>query len=401
VRFTRGNLDSSASGTVVTVGSTTYTYSSLGSSGQQIWVNSGTTYTYNDPVTGSTGKRFDLTSVSGPASPITVTGTVTPTYQIQYQLTINTNAGTVSPASGEWYNAGTTVTPILATAPSVVPGERYVFNGWTGSGTGSYTGTNNPATVTMNGAIIETASWTHQYQVSFAVSPTGSGSTTPTGSSQWVGASQAITATANSGYRFSTWTVTGPVTINNPSSASATATISGSGGTITANFVIDTTQTLILRPMGVGNYNGLSRSGSGGANWDRVDEAAADSDTTYVYYDSSSSGYIRDTYATQDASATGTINSVTVYIVCRSYNVGGTAYARTVLRSGSNNYAGTDITLISSYSTYSTTYNSNPEGGSWSWSAINSLQCGVDLRRTSGGGEIRCTQVYIVVNYTP
>ena len=79
-----------------------------------------------------------------------------------------TNAGTTRPSAGggHWYGVGTQVT-ISAAAPSVVTGERYVWNGWTGSGSVSYTGNDNPATlaVTMNGPVTETASWTHQYLV--------------------------------------------------------------------------------------------------------------------------------------------------------------------------------------------------------------------------------------------
>ena len=36
----------------------------------------------------------------------------------------------------------------------------YSFSGWTGGGAGSYSGTNNPASITMNGPITETAAFT-------------------------------------------------------------------------------------------------------------------------------------------------------------------------------------------------------------------------------------------------
>ena len=58
--------------------------------------------------------------------------------------------GTVTP-NGGWYNAGQEVT-ITAT-----PNGGFKFKVWAGSGTGSYTGFSNPATVTMNSAILETA----------------------------------------------------------------------------------------------------------------------------------------------------------------------------------------------------------------------------------------------------
>ena len=61
--------------------------------------------------------------------------------------------GTVSPASG-WKNSGTTV------SISATPASGYSFSNWTGTGTGSYSGTNNPASITMGGPITENASFT-------------------------------------------------------------------------------------------------------------------------------------------------------------------------------------------------------------------------------------------------
>jgi hypothetical protein len=132
----------------------------------------------NSPVSGGTGIQYAYATWNDsgsqthtyvvPSSPTTVTAN----YQTQYQLTLATNFGTTTPSAGNiWYNAGTILT-ITATPPSAGAGERFVWNGWTGTGLGSYTGQNNPATnlVTMNSAIIETASWTHQYLVTFAQS---------------------------------------------------------------------------------------------------------------------------------------------------------------------------------------------------------------------------------------
>ena len=88
----------------------------------------------------------------------------------EYPLAMSTNHGTVSPSSGG-YDVGSTFS-ISATAPVVAAGERYFWLGWTGSGIGSYTGMNNPASITMNGAITETASWEHQYYLTVS-SPHG------------------------------------------------------------------------------------------------------------------------------------------------------------------------------------------------------------------------------------
>jgi flagellin-like protein len=159
--------------------------------------------------------------------------------------------------------------------------------------------------------------------------------------------------------------------------------------------------TITLRPNGVGNAAELDRN-TGTYNYQAVDEAVADGTTSYVYRSSSSTGFYTDTYATEDTSATGTINYVKIYIVCNYDGGTATPHARTILRVSGTDYYGTDTTAITStWTTISTTYNTNPAGGNWNWAAINAMQSGVDLYRTSNGGTIRCTQVYVEVNYTP
>lgn len=61
--------------------------------------------------------------------------------------------GTVSPPSG-WYNSGSGVSISASTD------NGYTFASWSGTGNGSYSGTSNNATVTMNGPISETANFT-------------------------------------------------------------------------------------------------------------------------------------------------------------------------------------------------------------------------------------------------
>jgi hypothetical protein len=154
----------------------------------------------------------------------------------QNVLTISSNAGTVNPATGSSYAQGQQV-QITAIAPTTVTGERYIFNGWTGLGIGSYSGTNNPATVTMNSAAInETATWEHQYQLTI-LSPQG----TVTGNNTWYDVGTTATATLTSGtvagttgtqYIFSGWTggasgsalTSNDITMNGPKTATATWT---------------------------------------------------------------------------------------------------------------------------------------------------------------------------------
>jgi len=78
-------------------------------------------------------------------------------------LATNANFGTVNPASG-LYPLGTQLN-IRADAPSATDGERYIWLGWTGSGAGSYTGSENPATITLIGPVTQTARWRHEYRL--------------------------------------------------------------------------------------------------------------------------------------------------------------------------------------------------------------------------------------------
>jgi hypothetical protein len=112
------------------------------------------------PQNGATGVRYVwMNWTGGGAISHTVAPTTNMTYtanfRTQYYLTMNHGTGgTVSPSSG-WRNSGVTV------SISATPATGYSFTSWTGSGTGSYSGTNNPALITMGGPITETAAFVH------------------------------------------------------------------------------------------------------------------------------------------------------------------------------------------------------------------------------------------------
>jgi hypothetical protein len=102
VTFTQTGLDPTASGTVVAINGSAKAYANLP---YVAWFDNGTsiTYSYADPVLSSTaGKRFKLISITGPASPFTVSGSVTITgnYKTQYHVTFDqTGVGTVYPGT--------------------------------------------------------------------------------------------------------------------------------------------------------------------------------------------------------------------------------------------------------------------------------------------------------------
>jgi hypothetical protein len=112
------------------------------------------------PQNGGTGVRYVWMNWSGggaishTVAPTTNT-TYTANFRTQYYLTMtHGTGGTVSPSSG-WRNSGVTV------SISATPATGYSFTNWTGSGSGSYSGTNNPASITMGGPITETGVFVH------------------------------------------------------------------------------------------------------------------------------------------------------------------------------------------------------------------------------------------------
>ena len=161
-------VQTSPSGQTFTVDGTNY------SSAQAFnWVyGSSHTITTTSPQSGGTDVQYvwgswnDGGSVSHTFTANT-NFTYTANFTAQYYLTMNAGAGGgVSPASG-WNNSGTNVS-ISATASN-----GYSFGSWSGSGTGSYSGANNPASVTMNGPVTETANFTPNIPVTVQASLAG------------------------------------------------------------------------------------------------------------------------------------------------------------------------------------------------------------------------------------
>jgi len=151
-----------------TVDGTTYTATQTFS-----WV-SGSSHTIatTSPQSGGTGIQYvwknwsDQGAISHSVAP-TANTTFTATFTKQFFLTMIAGAGgTVSPRSG-WKNSGAVV------SVSATPIIGFGFSNWTGSGTGSYSGPNNPASITMGGPITETATFT------VSITPTPTPTATP------------------------------------------------------------------------------------------------------------------------------------------------------------------------------------------------------------------------------
>ena len=167
--------------------------------------------------------------------------------------------------------------------------------------------------------------------------------------------------------------------------------------------VLDTvTDAIILRPEAAGDETGIDdQFPASGAHWDKVDEAAADDDSTYVATDSNI--WLEDLYHIPDHStqtAGGTINYVRVYIRCAATanTTETTAYVH--LKTNGLEDNGTSENLTTDYATFSHQWSDNPQTGQpWTWAEIDALQIGVGLRRPGVLEFARCTQVYAEVEF--
>ena len=122
--------------------------------------NTPTTYHQVPPSTSPTTTSLPPTTTSTTLPPPTTTTTTTPpppttttTTTAPTEYTVKIIFGACNPGSG----AGTFTQGQKDTLNAIVPSGYYVWGGWTGSGSGSYTGPNNPVTITVQGNITETA----------------------------------------------------------------------------------------------------------------------------------------------------------------------------------------------------------------------------------------------------
>lgn len=175
-------------------------------------------------------------------------------------------------------------------------------------------------------------------------------------------------------------------------------------GAVALSGVLSTKHTVseTLRPDGAGSEANLAISGTepAGTNWESVDEASPDEAVTYVCtLVAGSTNFIRDLYATQNSSPSGTIQKITVY--ARGYQVSGDAqdWLKIEIKSGETNANSLKSLPSGPWTTVSQDWATNPDDSeAWDWADIDALQIGVSLYDDLVH-VCRCTQVYVVVTY--
>jgi hypothetical protein len=375
----------------------------------QAWWDSGSSHTIaaNSPVTLVSGQSqyiysswSDSGAQSHSVSPTAVT-TYTASFQLQYYFSVSSARDT---ATGQgWYNAGSSASSTVTRPVSGGTGIQYETTGWTGTGSlssGGSAGSSSTGSFTINAYSTCTWNWKTQYQLTVT-----SAAGTPSGqSSGYYDAGTSITSSVSA-----TIHITGPPIIDYTSTGYTGTGSAGSGSSQTVTFTLNGASTvtwnwhglMTLYPNGYAgsgppNSEGIASATSGSTNhWKDVSDYTLADATAFVY--TSSSGTFTDYYLTQDhGSASGSINSVSVNI--RAMQTGSSGSARTYLRLGTNAASGTSRTLTTSYATYSDTF-TRPGGGSWTWTDIDNLQSGVSLIRSGYSTTMRCTLVWVVIDF--
>lgn len=171
------------------------------------------------------GTRYLFTGWSGAYSSSKASGSIYmsgpkiihASWEIQHFLTVrNSEHGEVT---GEgWYDEGQSA--VFSVKSTIVPETehtRYIFSGWEGTGTGSYSGNDQSHSLIMNHPIIEKVKWTRQYFLSTQENPDNGGDIIPAPPGDWYNENEdaEIKALPANSYKFLFWTgdILGP---NNP-----------------------------------------------------------------------------------------------------------------------------------------------------------------------------------------
>jgi hypothetical protein len=125
------------------------------------------TYSAESPVAGAPGVRYMSFDANGSIDVQAAPVSTSVAYETQYEfsaIAVPAGAAALIDPALQW---------LLPTSPvqvTVVPYPTWQFASWTGVGNGSYSGPANPATVIMDGPILETSFFVHLFNVTFTES---------------------------------------------------------------------------------------------------------------------------------------------------------------------------------------------------------------------------------------
>ena len=157
---------------------------------------------------------------------------------------------------------------------------------------------------------------------------------------------------------------------------------------------------LILRPDSNGDQNEWDgQYPDSGNRCDKVNETTPDEDSTYIYTNTSGE---HEGYGLSSSGLTDeTINSITVYARLRKTTSDGCIVRLEIWPDGAyNRYPSGDKYPTTSYADYLNEWTTNPHTSQpWTVADIEGLRAGI-VDNWLAGGEVRCTQIWVIVDYT-
>ena len=97
--------------------------------------------------------------------------------------------------------------------------------------------------------------------------------------------------------------------------------------------------------------------------------------------------------------SSGTVDSVKVFCRAKKAQTQGDIILN--LYTYSTNYTGAEQSITVSYADYSGTWITNPNTSTaWTWTEINNLQAGLQIKGQNASKPAYCTQVWVEVFYT-
>ena len=272
---------------------------------------------------------------------------------VSYTITTTVNESTMGSAAV----SGTTIT--------ATPYDGYRVK----AGDAGYTVTDGTATVTNNGnntfTVSPSSDCTVQinfeaiptHTLSSAVSPVGAGTVTLGSATVAEGATTTAEATANAGYKFTGWTISGTgASLSDNEDNPTTVTMGTADATVTANFTAVTTYAISW------SVNGTV------VKTDNVEENTAIPFPTTIT--GIPDGYVLKGWVVEENKITGTQNTAPTYAPETNATAAATYYAVMAVETGSSNTA----TLTANWSSSSTTYgdHSYTDDKGFTWTGYNS-----------------------------
>ncbi|MBP7829188.1 MAG: lamin tail domain-containing protein [Kiritimatiellae bacterium] len=165
-----------------------------------------------------------------------------------FTLTIRTDHGTASPASGAHLVAAGQIMTNSVTTPDIQGGARYACAGWVMTGHSPEAGGTNWMTMTATNDAALTWRWTTNYMLT--VTSGGGGRVEPEGGWAEPGAVVALQASPSNGYRFAQWAGdTNAITAGGSLSTSISVTVAAPVS-LTAQFAADAPAAYYVSPAG-------------------------------------------------------------------------------------------------------------------------------------------------------